>query len=388
MSYRGIDVKSTTSRPLVELIPNDNLYVSDEDESFYAKEDDHFIPPHWKAMIYRTSNRIPRRIQRYFVIYFTLLLITYISWKSYLGPRWEANRQELREMDDIPQAAFGSNMRPDFTDMIQVKTMDERHLPKGAEGKRLIVVGDVHGCKEELDALLKKVEFKEESDHLILTGDMIAKGPDSPGVISLAQKLGASAVRGNHEDRTLLSIAEMRAHHAPLPGPEEPTDRSSDFLDEESFSHGDYPIRKLAKQFSREQIDWLKQCPVILKVGPVEGSGELVVVHAGLVPGVPLERQDPFQCMNMRTIDLKTRLPSENRDGTPWEKFWNHQQAKLPAHERMTVIYGHDRKRGKNIMKYSKGLDSGCVSGGHLTALVIEEGKTTLVSMKCKTYIQ
>lgn len=182
-------------------------------------------------------------------------------------------------------------------------------------------------------------------------------GPDSPGVVSLAQEIGASSVRGNHEDRTLLTIAEMETAHTPLPGPEENANRTDDSLDEESFSHGDYKVRKLAKQFSKKQIAWLRQCPVILRIGPVSGMGEVVVVHAGLVPDVPLEQQDPFQVMNMRTIDLKTRVPSENRDGTPWEKFWNHRQKKLPAAERVTVLYGHDRKRGQNIQKYSKGLD-------------------------------
>ena len=48
--------------------------------------------------------------------------------------------------------------------------------------------------------------------------------------------------------------------------------------------------------------------------------GEVVVAHAGLIPGVELDRQDPFQAMNMRTVDLETKVPSENRDGTPWYK--------------------------------------------------------------------
>jgi hypothetical protein len=165
--------------------------------------------------------------------------------------------------------------------------------------------------------------------------------------------------------------------------------RTDDTLDEESFSHGDDKVRKLAKKLSKKQITWLKQCPVILRVGHVHGMGEVVVVHAGLVPDIPLEQQDPFQVMNMRTINLKTRVPSETRDGTPWEKFWNHRQKKLPAKDRMTVLYGHDRKRGKNIRAYSKGLDSGCVGGGHLTALVIDsKGHNKYVEVKCKGYVK
>jgi hypothetical protein len=54
----------------------------------------------------------------------------------------------------------------------------------------------------------------------------------------------------------------------------------------------------------------------------------------------------------------------------------------------MTVIYGHDARRGLSIGDYTKGIDSGCLKGGKLTALVIEHGqegiKTSLVHVKCK----
>ena len=172
--------------------------------------------------------------------------------------------------------------------------------------------------------LLKKVSFRSATDHLILTGDMIDKGPDSPGAVDLARELSASCVRGNHEDRMLLALNDMHAHHASLPGPQEDPGRTTDTLDEESFSHGDYKARALARKFTDKQVRWLQQCPVILRVGEMEGMGEVVVVHAGLVPGVPLERQDPFQAMNMRTIDLDTRLPSDGREGTPWEEVRPH----------------------------------------------------------------
>lgn len=150
----------------------------------------------------------------------------------------------------------------------------------------------------------------------------------------------------------------------------------------------DPDLRKLAKSFTKPQVEYLKSCPVILRVGQVGSLHNVVVVHAGLLPDVPLEDQDPFQVMNMRTVDLETLLPSETRKHTPWEKYWNHQQKSRPEGERTTVIYGHDRKRGKNIKKYSMGLDSGCVSGGHLTAMVIEEGgKHNFVQVKCKGYV-
>jgi hypothetical protein len=211
-------------------------------------------------------------------------------------------------------------------------------------------------------------------------------GPDSAGVIKLIQNLGASCVRGNWEDKLLLTVAEAQEHQlSSSTSSNDDADRPLDFLDEQSHSHGDPKLRKLAKEFTKKELAYLQQCPVILRVGTVPKLGKLVAVHAGLVPNTPLEMQDPFHVMNMRTIDLKTRIPSSKHSGTPWEKFWNHQQKKLHKHDRTTIIYGHNRKRGLNIQDYTNGLDTGCVSGGRLTALVIDDkGKTELVHVSCK----
>ena len=65
-----------------------------------------------------------------------------------------------------------------------------------------IIVGDVHGCLVELDALLRKVRYTH-GDRLILVGDLVAKGPDSAGVVARARELGALGVRGNHDERVL-----------------------------------------------------------------------------------------------------------------------------------------------------------------------------------------
>ena len=61
----------------------------------------------------------------------------------------------------------------------------------------------------------------------------------------------------------------------------------------------------------------------------------------------------------------------------------------LPKPKRSTIIYGHDSQRGLQLEKYSKGLDTGCVTGGQLTALVVSSGvnpKPKIVSVDCKDY--
>jgi hypothetical protein len=178
MSYRGVDIRSPHHRPLIDFIPDDNLYVEDEDDAFYAKDDDDdfLIHPKWKALAHRTTSRIPRRVQRYCVIYLVVLVVAWIGWRAHFGPKYYRHKEELRQMDALPKSTYGANVRPEFKDMIHVKTMDEKHLP--VDNKRLVLVGDVHGCRKELEKLLKEVEFDQKTDHLILTGDIIAKGEE------------------------------------------------------------------------------------------------------------------------------------------------------------------------------------------------------------------
>jgi hypothetical protein len=60
-----------------------------------------------------------------------------------------------------------------------------------------------------------------------------------------------------------------------------------------------------------------------------------------------------------------------------------------PRSQTTTVIYGHYAKQGLNIREYTKGLDSGCVKGGKLTALVIEDGgKQSIVQVSCHKYVK
>lgn len=366
--------------PLIDLIPDhrDSLDVSDEEDSFYGRDDDFLIPVKWQTTIAKTADHVPRRIKRYSLVYVAIVFLSLISWWTYFGPRRAAANELLHDMDEEPVMHYGSNVRPEFKGMIQLSDMDQEHLPEKHKHKRLIFVGDVHGCREELEHLLKKVDFNHKHDHLVLTGDMIAKGPDSPGVIKLAHKLGASCVRGNWEDKLLLSIAEVEERHGPGSANLESN------LDAQSHHRG-RELRRLAKKFSKSEIAFMQQCPVILRVGPIPDVGSFVAVHAGLVPDTPLAAQDPYHVMNMRTIDLKTRIPSSKHDGTPWEKFWNHRQKKLPEEVRSTVVYGHNRKRGLNIQEYSYGLDTGCVDGGKLTALVVDgHGKTEIVHVNCR----
>lgn len=181
-----------------------------------------------------------------------------------------------------------------------------------------------------VEKLLKKIAFDQTAgDHLIFTGDMINKGPESAGVVDIARDLGASCVRGNHEDRILLERADLQSRKILTSG-------SVNKNDLPQFDTGE---RRVAASLSDEQAAWLQECPVILKVGQITGMDEVVVVHGGLVPGIPLERQELSSVMSMRTIDLDTHVPSSSKDGVPWFKVSSRIPSIYSMKARLVLIF-------------------------------------------------
>jgi len=347
------------------------------------------------------------KIRRFLLLYTFIFGLSIWLWSSTIWPAWQEQRI-LSQSLSVPNrrlagGVFGSNLRPTFPNMIQIKDLDPKYIPRATAPRhptddnvnRLIFVGDVHGCLDELKALLDKANFNTKRDHLITTGDLISKGPHSTRTVEFVREMRASCVRGNHEDRILLIASDMNSTLLHL---ENPAERAS---------VSESPDQALAASLSAEQISYLESCPVILRVGFMRHlAGDLVVVHAGLVPGVSLERQDPTAVMSMRSIDLSTHVPSKHsrsEGGVHWIKLWNKYQRSLPTRwsffpttdpdaqqardSHTTVIYGHDAKKGLQLHPYSKGIDTGCVGGGKLTALILSDGGSTqTVQVQCKDY--
>ncbi|RMZ79657.1 hypothetical protein DV738_g3152, partial [Chaetothyriales sp. CBS 135597] len=395
-------VVPTQDQPLIEYCTNEWLKNPDYDspayerpvhEEFYDWLDD------WldDCLLVIKAPRFRRLILGLCVLVVGAIFL----WLRVIGP-WVAEESLLwrslnKELSQSAGGLFGSNVRPHFAGMHHIKDMDAVHLPdESSPNKRLIFVGDIHGCKNELLSLMDKVKFKPETDHLIAVGDVVNKGPDSVGVIDYLMANNASCVRGNHEDKLLLMAndvmsSSLRSHNGKGYHVGKPKDTD--------------PLAKLIRQLSHEQLGWLQSLPVILKVGNVKGIGDMLVVHGGLVPGVPLQDQDPFSVMNMRTIDLVTHVPSkfhEQEGSVPWFRLWSRYQTSIQAHRQWKiatgrhntdmeapalVVYGHDAKLGLQTGKYYRGLDSACVAGGSLTALVLSaNGKQEIEQVDCPGY--
>jgi hypothetical protein len=102
-----------------------------------------------------------------------------------------------------------------------------------------------------------------------------------------------------------------------------------------------------------------------------------VVVHAGLVVGLPLALQPRDLVTNMRSIRPDGQ-PSKRVDaGVPWASTWPG-----PRH----VVFGHDAVRGLQRHPFATGLDTGCVYGGSLSALILPERRLVSVPAR-RSYV-
>ena len=76
--------------------------------------------------------------------------------------------------------------------------------------KRTIIVGDVHGCIDELKTLLASVQFDKTKDRLIFAGDLIDRGPDSGAVVRFVRLGGYECVCGNHDDKHIRFFKHVK----------------------------------------------------------------------------------------------------------------------------------------------------------------------------------
>jgi hypothetical protein len=93
---------------------------------------------------------------------------------------------------------------------------DHLTLSGGNEKSRVIIIGDIHGCLDELEELLKKCGIDETTDTLIFVGDLVNKGPKSAETIKFVRELTergvAYCVMGNHD------LATLRVYDGPRDG--------------------------------------------------------------------------------------------------------------------------------------------------------------------------
>ena len=216
------------------------------------------------------------------------------------------------------------------------------HLKLSSEfvgGSAVFVVGDVHGCFDEMIQLMDRASTMEPDILYIFVGDLVNKGPKSKQVLDRVRQDDCLSVVGNHE---LNCMREARS-----------IEENPNYKLPEKY-HWIYDL-------SNEDLKFIRSLPYTIEI-PCLNS---LVVHAGLVPGTALHEQCLISMTNMRNIyfDGEKLTPTNKYErGQAWATYWTG-----PQH----VYFGHDVQRGLQLLDHATGLDTGCCLGHCLTGVFI-----------------
>jgi diadenosine tetraphosphatase ApaH/serine/threonine PP2A family protein phosphatase len=202
---------------------------------------------------------------------------------------------------------------------------------------RLIAIGDIHGCHEEFSELLRLIDLQPD-DRLILLGDLVNRGPNTPRVLELARERRAISLLGNHELR-LLNYRRTR---------------DLKFVKENDLETFD--------QLTAEDWTYLENMLLTYE----EPELNLVCVHGGFLPDIPWSKQPAEIITRIQVVDAAGQ-PCKRADAPAapsWADLWNGPPF---------VVYGHTPRSEIYKRKWSVGIDTACAMGGHLTAFILPE---------------
>lgn len=254
-------------------------------------------------------------------------------------------------------------------------------------------IGDIQGCFTELEQLLEKIKFSSDKDQLWFTGDLVNRGPESLATLRFVKSLGDNAITvlGNHDLHMLAVLFGFQKQR-----PKDTFDEIINAPDKESL------------------IQWVTHQPLM----HIDESLNAILVHAGLYPGWSIQQayelakevetalqgnhlleflqnmygnqpdnwNDELQgwerlrfitncftrmryCHSNLALDLKYNgQPGlQPKHLQPWLNFLNQEQKKY------RILFGHWSTLGPSKVNNVFALDSGCLWGGKLTALALED---------------
>lgn len=195
---------------------------------------------------------------------------------------------------------------------------------------RTFIIGDIHGCYDELASLVEKFN-PDPGDSIFSVGDVINRGPDSDKCVRFIKENNIRTVMGNHEHWYVKNW---------------PFENNS----VESFN-----FRRLEIE---EHLEWMKNLPYYII------EEDFIVVHAGFDPGVAFKDNSKEDLVSLRIL---------SHTGAPW--FDGYYGSKH-------IYFGHWAKLGLMFGRYVTALDTGCVYGNKLSGYIIEENRLIQVHAK------
>ena len=207
---------------------------------------------------------------------------------------------------------------------------------------RVIIYGDIHGCYNEFVALRKKIGIQKD-DMEVCVGDIITKGKESIKTLDYIIENSIKSVLGNHEDKLLRYIKHQKSDK-----------KNPIILDDDEHS--------IIDSFSKKQIVFLKNLPLYIKIGT------LTILHGGLQNSIDLNnmsKRDREKILRLRYLDKNKNFlmyGKEDKTSQFCANAYNGTQG--------FIIYGHSWSKEVKKSRFTLGIDTGCVYGNRLTAVV------------------
>ena len=237
---------------------------------------------------------------------------------------------------------------------------------------RHILIGDVHGCLTELQALIRRLA-PQPQDTFIFLGDLIDKGPDSPGVVRWVRQFAEGhhvvLVEGNHEEKHRRWRQHMQKG-SPIA----------------NHMTGIERMAALTQALSDEDIAFLDSAQLYYDMPQYHA----LAVHAGAPPGLETLPADPreiaaysrkqrdiyMQMLRIRFVSPEGKmrhLGQEIEGDRYWATFYDGRLG--------TVYFGHQvfMTPAPVAFEHAIGLDLGAVHGGFLAAAVLSEAGVAYV---------
>ncbi len=230
---------------------------------------------------------------------------------------------------------------------------------KTTDGRRVYAIGDIHGCLNEFKSLLNLIE-QDLNTHpvpeykIVTLGDYVDRGPDSRGVLDhlilLQKTLPLICLRGNHDQRMLefMDIPdEVGASFLTYGGRELLQSYGVEVTSAKSLK---MMSQQLKAQVSSSHIKFLDSLEL------THQEGDYFFVHAGVKPGIALDKQTPDDLLWIR------------------EEFLTHQS---PFEK--VIVHGHTPRDEVDIQPNRINLDTYCFDTGVLSCAVLEGNVVRLI---------
>jgi len=214
---------------------------------------------------------------------------------------------------------------------------------------KLIIYGDIHGCYDEFIFLRRKIN-PQKNDIEVCVGDIITKGKDSIKTLDFVIENDIKSVLGNHEDKIIRYLNHQNSNK-----------KNPILLDEDE--------QNIVNNLSQKHIEFLRNLPLFLKFG------NITIVHGGLQNHMNLDnlsKKDTQKILRMRYLDQVENflaLGKEDENSIFWADVYDGNQG--------FIIYGHQKQNEIKENKYALGIDTGCVYGNKLTAIIFTNNNCT-----------